>query len=89
MQKTILPKEKTISLGATSISVQSMRHRSKVKSIFKLLAERLKRVISNLISPNQNGFIKGRKITDAAMVTNESLENLIRKKKRGWAVRWI
>lgn len=51
-----------------------MRQRSKVKSIFKLLAGRLERVLSNLIPTNQNAFFKGRQIADAAMTTNESLE---------------
>lgn len=41
------------------------------------MAERLKKVINSPISPNQNAFIKGRQITDAALVANESLDNPI------------
>lgn len=55
------------------------------KIISKLLTERFKTVISKLVSPNQNAFIKGRQISDASMVANENLDNLMRRKKKGLA----
>ncbi|XP_019263769.1 PREDICTED: uncharacterized protein LOC109241488 [Nicotiana attenuata] len=59
---------------------------SSVYKIFsKLVAERLKKVINSPISPNQNAFIKGRQITDAALVANESLDNLMKRRKKGVA----
>uniref|UniRef100_A0A0V0HBD2 Putative ovule protein n=1 Tax=Solanum chacoense TaxID=4108 RepID=A0A0V0HBD2_SOLCH len=38
------------------------------KIIAKLLAERLKRVVSKLVNKNQMAFIKGRQIMDAALI---------------------
>lgn len=44
------------------------------KIIAKVLAERLKRVMGNLVSSQQNAFIKGRQITDASLIANEVLD---------------
>nr|XP_009617517.1 uncharacterized protein LOC104109852 [Nicotiana tomentosiformis] len=51
----------------------------------KLLAERLKLVIDKLVSESENAFIKGRQITYASTVANESIEYLLKRKKRGVA----
>lgn len=55
------------------------------KILAKLLAERLKLVIDNLVSESQNAFIKGRQITDASTLANESIEYLLKRKKIGVA----
>lgn len=71
----LIPKKK----GAEEI--KDFRPISLLGSVYKifskLMAGRLKKVINSLISPNQNAFIKGRQITDAALVANESLDNPI------------
>lgn len=44
------------------------------KVLSKLLARRLKCVISKLVSQQQLAFIKGRQITDASLITNECID---------------
>ncbi|XP_049388500.1 secreted RxLR effector protein 78-like [Solanum stenotomum] len=41
----------------------------------KLLAERLKRVVSKLVNKNQMAFIKGRQIMDAALIASECIDS--------------
>lgn len=53
------------------------------KIIAKVLAERLKLVIGNLISDNQNAFIRGRQIVDESMVANECVEYFLKTKRQG------
>ncbi|WMV13599.1 hypothetical protein MTR67_006984 [Solanum verrucosum] len=45
------------------------------KIIAKLLAERLKRVVSKLVNKNQMAFIKGRQIMDAALIASECIDS--------------
>ena len=47
----------------------------------KVLANRLKLIIDELITPHQNAFIKGRLITDNIILTQELLHTIKRKKK--------
>ncbi|KAJ0450527.1 putative RNA-directed DNA polymerase [Helianthus annuus] len=51
------------------------------KVISKVLANRLKKVISSVISENQSGFIKGKFILDGPLVISEMV-NWIKKKKK-------
>lgn len=44
------------------------------KIIAKLLAERLKKVVSKLVNKNQMTFIKGRQIMDAALIASECID---------------
>ena len=44
------------------------------KIIAKLLAERLKKVISKLVNKHQMAFIKGRHIMDAALIASECVD---------------
>ncbi|RVX16590.1 hypothetical protein CK203_006183 [Vitis vinifera] len=41
------------------------------KLLAKVLANRLKKVIGNVVSSDQNAFIKGRQILDASLIANE------------------
>lgn len=43
--------------------------------IAKLLAERLEREIDRLVNKNQMSFIKGRQITDAALIASECVDS--------------
>ncbi|KAJ9539578.1 hypothetical protein OSB04_026084 [Centaurea solstitialis] len=53
------------------------------KIVAKVLAERLKKVIDKLISPTQTAFIKKRQILDGALIANEMVEFLRKKKQSG------
>lgn len=48
------------------------------KIIAKVLAERLKRVISKLVNKHQMAFIKGRQIMDVALLASECIDSRIR-----------
>lgn len=52
------------------------------KVISKILAERLKKVIATVISPEQTAFIKGRSILDGPLIVNEILSWLRKSKKK-------
>ncbi|KAJ9536970.1 hypothetical protein OSB04_029703 [Centaurea solstitialis] len=52
------------------------------KAISKMLAERLKSVIGDVISPVQSAFVKGRQILDGPLIVNEILSWAKRLKKR-------
>lgn len=77
----LIPKKK----GA--VELRDFRSISLIGSVYKiaakLLAERLKNVIWKLISGQQNAFIKGRQITDAALVANEILDWKLKSEEPG------
>nr|KYP35530.1 Retrovirus-related Pol polyprotein LINE-1 [Cajanus cajan] len=52
------------------------------KVLSKILANRLRMVISSVISDCQSAFIKGRQILDSVLVANEAVEEVKRKKSK-------
>ena len=49
----------------------------------KVLANRLKRVVGQVVSVAQNAFVEGRQILDATLIVNESIDTLLRRKESG------
>lgn len=47
-----------------------------LKIIMKVLANRLKPLLSGLISPEQTGFVEGRQILDGIILTHEMIHSL-------------
>jgi hypothetical protein len=54
------------------------------KIISKLLASRVKQVMSEVISDHQNAFIKGRQILDSVLIASEAINFMKKKKSKGY-----
>ena len=51
------------------------------KILTKVLANRLKKVMGNIISQSQNAFVEGRQILDAVLIANEAINSTLRRKE--------
>ena len=54
------------------------------KLLSKVLANRLREVLVEVIGPNQLSFIKGRQILDCFLVANEVIDEIKKKGARGF-----
>ena len=57
------------------------------KLVTKIIANRLKNILSAIIPENQGGFIKGRKILDNIVLVQEAIHSIFHRKEKGTVIK--
>ena len=55
----------------------------KLGSLLGVLANRLKKVMNNLVNEAHNAFVGGRQTFDASLIANEIIYSMVTKKEKG------
>ncbi|RVW89949.1 Transposon TX1 uncharacterized 149 kDa protein [Vitis vinifera] len=58
------------------------------KILAKVLANRLKKVVSKVMSSSQNAFVEGRQILDASLIANKAIDSLLKGDEAGFGEKW-
>ena len=54
-----------------------------MRSLYKLLANRLKKMINKVVSIFQNAYVEGGQILDAILISNEAIDSMLKSNRVG------